>query len=84
MAVLHVYSRRGCHLCEVLLEEMLPLVRGVLDVEVRDIDTRPEWHEHYFMDIQVVTFGDREVCRHRLDREALGELLAGLTGRDAD
>lgn len=84
MATLHVYSRRGCHLCEVLLEEMLPLVRGVLDVEVRDIDTRPEWHERYFMDIPVVTFGDREVCRHSLDREALGELLAGLTGRDAD
>jgi len=56
----------------------------VLDVEVRDIDTRPEWHERYFMDIPVVTFGDREVCRHRLDREALAELLAGLTGRDAD
>lgn len=84
MATLQVYSRRGCHLCDVLLEEMLPLVRGVLDVEVRDIDTRPEWHERYFMDIPVVTFGDQEVCRHRLDREALGELLAGLTGRDAD
>lgn len=73
-----VYSRQGCHLCEVLLEALRPLVAGRLDIEIRDIDTAADWHERYFMDIPVVTFADREVCRHRLDREAVLALLARL------
>jgi GTP-binding protein LepA len=54
MAAIQVYSRQGCHLCEVLIEELLPLVNGKLDLEIRDIDSNPEWHEKYFMDIPVV------------------------------
>ena len=43
MKSLQVYSRRGCHLCEQLIEELLPLVRGHLAVDVRDIDSRDDW-----------------------------------------
>ena len=45
MKSLRVYSRRGCHLCEVLIRELKPLIEGRLELEVRDIDTNPEWHE---------------------------------------
>ena len=51
-----VYSREACHLCEVLIEELLPMIEGKLTLEVRDIDTRAEWHERFFMDIPVVGF----------------------------
>ena len=34
MAAISVYSRQGCHLCEQLIEELLPLIRGRLDLEV--------------------------------------------------
>ena len=79
MPTLHVYSRQSCHLCDVLLEQLQPLVAGVMTIEVRDIDTRPEWHEQHFLDIPVVEFDGQLVCRHRLDTEAIRELLAQLS-----
>ena len=33
---IRVYSRRGCHLCEVLIEDLLPLIRSHLELEVLD------------------------------------------------
>ena len=80
MPTLHVYSRQGCHLCDVLLEELAPMVAGIMTVEVRDIDTRPAWHERHFLDIPVVEFEGQTVCRHRLDPDAIRELLAQLSG----
>ncbi len=84
MPVLYVYSRRGCHLCDVLVEELLPMVRGVFDVEVRDVDTRSEWRATYDTRVPVVVFGEREICQYRLDREAVGALVAraGTAGVD--
>ena len=78
MKTLHVYSRQGCHLCEVLLEEFLPLVRGRLDVEVRDIDTRDDWRERYDVRVPVVEYGDDVISQYHLDRAALDALLQRL------
>ena len=75
MSKLCVYSREGCHLCEVLLEELLPLIGDRLDVEIRDIDRNPEWHERFWMDIPVVEFDGEVVCRHFLDRDAITGIL---------
>jgi hypothetical protein len=75
MAAIYVYSRQGCHLCEALIEELSPLVRGRLDLEVRDIDSDPEWHERFWQDIPVVEFGGEVICRHFLDREAITGIL---------
>jgi len=74
---LQVYSRKGCHLCEVLIEELLPLIEGRLELEVRDIDTNPEWHERYWEDIPVVEFLDEPVCMHFLDHDAITGILRG-------
>lgn len=73
---LYVYSRRGCHLCDVLLEELLPLVRGRVDVEVRDIDSRDEWQTRFNVWIPVVEFDGEILCQHRLDRAAVEAVLA--------
>ena len=72
---LYVYSRRGCHLCDVLLEELLPLVRGRMDVEVRDIDSRADWKERFDVRIPVVEFDGEVVCQFRLDRPAIDTIL---------
>ena len=72
---LYVYSRRGCHLCDVLVEELLPLVRGRLDVEVRDIDSREEWQRRFNVRIPVVEFDGEVLCQHRLDRPAVEAVL---------
>ncbi len=73
---LHVYSRRGCHLCDVLVEALLPLVRGRLDVEVRDVDTRDDWRERYGARVPVVEFEGEVVCQYRLDRPSIEAIVA--------
>lgn len=78
MTALQVYSRQGCHLCDVLVEELLPLVRGTLRVEVRDIDSRPEWLAKYDIRVPVVEYEDRLISEYPLDRRAVARLLDTL------
>lgn len=79
MSSLRVYSRQGCHLCEVLVEELLPLVRGRLVVEVCDIDTRPDWRAKYDIRVPVAEYEDRLISEYPLDREAIFALLESLS-----
>lgn len=78
MQTLHVYSRQRCHLCELLIEELLPMVRGRLAIEVRDIDSRPDWRERFDVRIPVVEFEGNEVSEYPLDRQAVATLLETL------
>ena len=66
-----VYSRPGCHLCEQLVEELLPLVRGRAEVTVRNIDEDPALAERHGARIPVVELKSREICHFRLDRDAI-------------
>ena len=70
-----VYSRKGCQLCEELIEELLPMIEGRHELEVRDIDSNPAWHELHWADIPVVEFQDEVVCKHFLDRDAITGIL---------
>ncbi|MDJ0700959.1 MAG: glutaredoxin family protein [Woeseiaceae bacterium] len=76
MNSIDVYSRQGCHLCEVLIEELLPLVRGRLEVEVHDIDTRADWKQAYDVRVPVVKYQGRLICEYHLDRAAISAILA--------
>ncbi|MDH5456581.1 MAG: glutaredoxin family protein [Gammaproteobacteria bacterium] len=77
MKSLQVYSRAGCHLCAVLIDELRALVGDQLRIDVRDIDTNPEWHERWFMDIPVVEHEGTVVCMHFLDPDAITGILRG-------
>ncbi len=77
MKTLTVYSRRGCHLCEVLIDELLPLIDGKLQLEVRDIDTNTDWKKRWAIDIPVVEYEGEIVCTHFLDRDAITGILRG-------
>jgi thioredoxin-like negative regulator of GroEL len=79
MKIIRVYSRPGCHLCEQLIEELLPLVRGHLDVEVVDIDSRPDWQAKFGVRIPVVEFDGNFVCQYTLDAPAVREIVATIT-----
>ena len=72
-----VYSRHGCHLCERLIEELLPLVRGCWEIEVIDIDSRENFARRYGERIPVLEVDGRLVCQHTLDRTAVEEILDG-------
>ena len=78
MPDLVVYSRQGCHLCELLIEELLPLIRGRAELEVRDIDTREDWQEAYDLRVPVLEFDGLVLCQYSLDREKLRRALSGL------
>jgi hypothetical protein len=71
-----VYSRRGCHLCELLLGELEPLVRGRASVSVRDIDDRPDWQAMYGERVPVVCCDGDEICHYKLDKVAVLERIA--------
>jgi hypothetical protein len=66
-----VYSRRGCHLCEIMLEELEPLCRGRARIQVRDIDTREEWIKSFGKVVPVLYSGEEEICRFHLERQAV-------------
>ena len=80
---LSVYSRPGCHLCEQLVEELLPLIRGSLDLEIIDIDRSPSLIATYGTRIPVVQLGDRVLCEFHLDRQAVLDVVAACDARRA-
>ena len=76
MAAIHVYSRRGCHLCELLIEELLELNQGRMQIEVRDIDSREDWRDAYDTRVPVVKYDGELICQYHLDRDALADILS--------
>ena len=78
MTDLLVYSRHGCHLCEVLIEELLELVRGLANVRVLDIDSRDDWRETYNTRVPVVELDGHVLCESALDRELVLTALSNL------
>lgn len=73
---LTVFSRQGCHLCEVLVEELLPRVRGRATVRVVDVDTRDDWREAYGLRVPVVELDGKCLCQFALDVAVVENALA--------
>jgi len=78
MTKLHYYTRKGCHLCEIMLEELLPLIRGRAELETRDIDSQPDWRRKFDIRIPIVEFNGRLISGYPLDHDAIHAFLAGL------
>jgi Glutaredoxin-like domain (DUF836) len=49
-----LYSKPGCHLCEGLQEKLERVTNLNIQLEVRDITTRPDWFEAYQYEIPVL------------------------------
>lgn len=71
-----VYSRRGCHLCELMLEELVPLCRDRAAINVIDVDSREDWRQAYGSRVPVLCVAGQEVSVAHLDREAILALIA--------
>ena len=80
--MLTVYSRRGCHLCEDLLGELEPLLRGRAAVAVKDIDLDDELRERYHTRVPVVSAAGQELCQYHLDRPVVLAWLDGVASPD--
>ncbi len=81
MPVFQVYSREGCHLCEIIIEELLVLLHGRAEVQVHDIDSRADWRQEYDVRIPVVELDGSVLCEYSLDRERILKALSGLADR---
>jgi hypothetical protein len=72
-----VYSRRSCHLCEDLIEELLRLVRPHdVGLRVLDVDTRADWKERFGLRVPVVMADGEELFCAHLDRARFDAWLA--------
>ena len=70
-----VYSRRGCHLCDEMLEALEPLCRGRASLTVSDVDTKPEWQDAFGELVPVLYVDGEEICHYTLDRERVLGIL---------
>lgn len=70
-----IYSRRGCHLCEQMLEEIEPLIKGRAHLEIRDVDDNPDWVSRYGARVPVLLVANAEVCHFHLEKAALEQAL---------
>lgn len=86
MPELTVYTRRGCHLCEVLIEELMPLTRGRVRIHLRDVDRDPELVERYGLRVPVLEADGRVLCEARLDHSRVLEYLdqCGAAGENGE
>ena len=71
-----LYSRPGCHLCE-LVERVLHhvAIKRPFELEIRNIEQNAGDLEKYRNDIPVVSVNDREIARHRLTAAAMEAAL---------
>lgn len=75
MKVLYYYTRRGCHLCEIMLEELMPLVRGKAHIELRDVDSELEWLQKYDTRVPVIEVDGKWLAEYPLNREEIAAFL---------
>ncbi|QLG11698.1 glutaredoxin family protein [Deinococcus sp. D7000] len=60
LPLLTLYTRVGCHLCEQAQEH---LARLEFQVQLLDVDSRPEWRQRYGHDVPVLALEDQVLAR---------------------
>ncbi len=75
-----VYSRPGCHLCDVV-KETLKQLEGDADFQWRevDIDADHELRQKYNEEIPVVFIDGRKAFKYRMDERRFLRALKGRT-----
>ena len=65
-----VFSRAGCHLCDVMVDELRALTAGHdVTIDVVDVDSEDGLRAAYGVHVPVLVAADEELCRYRLDRD---------------
>ena len=74
-----VYSRKGCHLCDIV-KETLAQVQGDGNFQWRevDIDADPQLRQKYNDEVPVVFIDGRKAFKYRMDGR---QFLQALKGR---
>jgi len=75
-----VYSRKGCHLCDIV-KETLTQFQGDTDFQWREVDivVDPQLRQKYNDDVPVVFIDGRKAFKYRMDGR---QFLRALAGRE--
>jgi glutaredoxin len=69
---LTLYTRVGCHLCDVMKAELDRLAeRYDFSLELVDIDRDPELQREYNWDVPVLLVDGKKIAKYRLDEPML-------------
>ena len=73
-----VYSRKGCHLCDII-KETLTQIQCEADFQWSevDIDANPQLRQKYTDEVPVVFINGRKAFKHRIDGREFLRVLAG-------
>ena len=72
-----VYSRKGCHLCEVVKESLSKLSRhGSFTWREIDVDTDPDLRRQFNDEVPVVFINGRKAFKYRMDEKEFMRKLA--------
>lgn len=73
-----VYSRSGCHLCDIVKETLVQM-QGHADFQWRevDIDADPQLLQKYNDEVPVVFIDGRKAFKYRMDGRQFLRALAG-------
>ena len=74
-----MYSRPDCHLCEVMAEQLAPLMQGRAELRVVDISRDRALKRRFGLRIPVLTGVEEELCRYHLDSERVERYLFGAS-----
>ncbi|MED5407022.1 MAG: glutaredoxin family protein [Pseudomonadota bacterium] len=74
-----VYVRSECHLCEDLVDQLRELqVESAFELDLRDVNTRPDWQSAYGEQVPVLLADGVEICRYFLDLRAVQQVLGAV------
>jgi len=72
-----VYSRKGCHLCEIIKETLVKLQRrGSFDWREVDVDADEELRRQFTDEVPVVFIDGRKAFKYRMDEQEFLRKLA--------
>jgi len=77
-----IYSRPGCHLCDVMKAVVERVGQTVaVSLEEIDISRDPELESHYGLEIPVLTIDGTKVAKYRVSEEDLRRMLSARVGQ---
>ena len=81
MKRLTLYTRVGCHLCDVMKDQIEALSgRHAFTLDVVDIDRDPALRSEYNWDVPVLLVDGKKIAKYRLDEAMLIRRLEEVEG----
>lgn len=73
-----LYSRKGCHLCEVVKESLYKLHRrGGFQLQEVDVDSDDKLRQQFTDEVPVVFINGRKAFKYRMDEREFLRKIAG-------